>query len=117
MGCTFLSPGGSPPPQVIGDVEDGIFVRRMQTGGLDTRTGRALFNVSEADRILAGTLREPLLPFLLLVDGPHALRRLDSVGNDLSFDVCVGTCHRAAQPLAVSVGAPTFCIGDSCVIV
>jgi hypothetical protein len=39
------------------------------------------------------------------------VRGVSHIARDVAFDTCVGTCLRDGQPLATSVGAPTFCIG------
>lgn len=111
MGCTFVAPGGCKAQEVISGVQKGIYVRRMEAGKTDIRTGRALFRVTDADLIRNGALDAPLLPHLLRVDGAAALSTADRVADDLQFDSCIGSCHRDGQPLAISVGAPTFCIG------
>ena len=40
-----------------------------------------------------------------------ALSTLTMVADDLRFETCIGSCHRDGQALAISVGAPTVCIG------
>jgi predicted Zn-dependent protease len=83
----------------------------MESGKTDIATGRALFRVTDSDLVRNGTLDVPLLPHLLVVDGAEALASIDRVADDLQFDSCIGSCHRDGQPLALSVGAPTFWIG------
>lgn len=111
MGCTFLAPGPSRAEDIVASTDRGVFVRRMEAAANDPATGIAVFRVSDADRILAGRHVTPLAPFLLQVSVLRALGTLDAVGDDLEFDTCIGTCLRDGQPLAVSVGAPTFRIG------
>ena len=53
---------------------------------------------------------------LLPVDGPAALRQTSKIADDLMFDTCIGACHRDGQPLAITVGAPTICIGLATVL-
>ena len=111
MGATFVAPGSLSPEEVIEGAREGVYVRRMEAARTDPRAGRAVFRVSDADLILGGRVGRPLEPFLLHVDGQAALRGLTRVADDLRFDTCIGSCHRDGQPLAISVGAPTFCIG------
>jgi TldD protein len=94
-------------------IEHGLYVRRMEAGNSDMRTGRASFRVTDSDRITMGNLDAPLKPFLLHVEGADALASIDRVAGDLQFDSCIGTCHRDGQPLAISVGAPTIRIGEA----
>jgi TldD protein len=111
MGCTFVAPGRLEAKEVISGVRKGLYVRRMEAGKTDIRTGRALFRVTDSDLIRNGALDEPLMPHLLRVDGDAALSTADRVADDLQFDTCIGSCHRDGQSLAISVGAPTFWIG------
>lgn len=116
MGCTFVAPGPLKAEEVLDGIEEGVFVRRMEAATTSTVTGEATFRVTDADRIRRGALDLPLRPFLLFVDGRVSLSAVNRVGNDLSFDRCIGSCHRDGQPLSISVGAPTICIGVARVV-
>lgn len=116
MGCTFLAPGRLHPTEVLEGIERGIYVRRLETASTDPATGRAVFRVTDADRIHRGKLDAPLRPHLLRIDAPAALSSLDRIADDLTFDPCVGSCLRDGQPLPVSVGGPTFRIGSTNVL-
>jgi TldD protein len=111
MGCTFLVAGDADPKEVVADTARGVYVRRMESASYDPRSGTAWFRVTDADRLDRGQAHEPLEPFLLRVEAFEALNSLDGIARDLAFDTCVGTCLRDGQPIAVSVGAPTFRIG------
>jgi len=115
MGCTFLAPGRSAPEEAVSGLERGIYVRRMEAAHTDPRTGRAVFRVTDADRIQNGRLVAPLGPHLIRVEGRVALGEIACVARDLAFDVCVGSCVHHGQPLAVSVGSPTFRVGPTSV--
>jgi hypothetical protein len=115
MGCTFVAPGSFASDELLQGVERGIYVRRMEAANTDTKTGNALFRVTDSDRILAGKLDAPLKPLLLHVNGAQALASMAVAEDDLVFDACVGSCHRDGQPLAISVGAPTMRIGGAAV--
>lgn len=117
MGCTFLGAGYADPSEVIAEVVDGVYVRRMEAASTDIRTGRAMFRVTDADRISEGRLDAPLLPFMLVFeDGPSAISSVERVASDLTFDTCIGSCIRGGQPLAMTVGAPTFRVGSARVV-
>ena len=113
MGCTFLAPGRFDPTDALKGVERGIYVRRMEAARTDTREGRAVFRVTDADCIRRGRIEGPLAPHLLVVDARAALSSVECVAEDLAFDVCIGSCLHHGQPLAVSVGGPTFRIGST----
>ena len=111
MGCTFLAAGRSGPGEAFQGVEEGVYVRRMEAARTDTRTGSAVFRVTDADRIRNGRLAAPLAPHVMCVEGRTALSSVDCIANDLAFDVCIGSCLHHVQPLSISGGAPTFRIG------
>jgi TldD protein len=116
MGCTFLAPGRLEPEEVLDGIATGIYVRRMTSASTDTLSGAARFLVTDADSIDHGRLGQPLRPFLLELRASHALPSIDRIGRDLAFDTCIGSCVRDGQPLATSVGAPTFRIGVARVV-
>jgi TldD protein len=111
MGATFVAAGRLHPEEVINGLARGIYVRRLEAASTDTRTGGAVFRVTDADLIVRGRVDAPLNSFLLLVQGEEALASVDRIAGDLEFDSCIGTCHKDGQPLPISVGAPTFRIG------
>jgi predicted Zn-dependent protease len=116
MGCTFVAAGRFHPDEVMEDVSEGIYVRRMESASTDTATGRAVFKVTDADRIFRGRLSAPIKSHLLAVDARAALSSLERVSFDVAFDTCIGSCLRDGQPISTSVGGPTFRIGLSSVI-
>jgi predicted Zn-dependent protease len=109
MGCTFIANGTDDPNEIIQNVQEGIYVRRMESAHTDPTTGRAVFRVTDADRITCGKLAAPLQPHLLETVAGETLAAIEGIGHDLLFDRCIGTCHRKGQPLSTSVGAPTIC--------
>lgn len=109
MGCTFIENGTDDPNEILQNVQEGIYVRRMESAHTDPTTGRAVFRVTDADRIRCGKLVSPLKPHLLETVAEKALEAIEGIGCDLAFDRCIGTCHRQGQPLPTSVGAPTIC--------
>ncbi len=111
MGCTFIAAGRYRPEQLLDGVDDGIYVRRMESASTDPWTGRAVFRVTDADRIHRGRLTSALLPHVLRIDAKETLVGIDRIADDLTFDTCVGSCVRDGQPLSISVGAPTIRTG------
>lgn len=111
MGCTFVAAGRADPREAVAATGDGVYVRRIESASVDLAGGRAAFRVSDADRIVAGRIAEPLLPFVLILRADEALSSVDLLARDLEFDPCIGSCLQSGQPLATSVGAPTMRIG------
>ena len=116
MGCTFVAPGPLHPQEVLKEIGDGIYVRRMEAASTDPLSGRAVFRVTDSDHIHAGRLDAPLVPHLMHVDARATLPNVELIASDLAFDRCIGSCLRDGQPLVISVGGPTFCIGLTTVL-
>ena len=110
MGATFLAPGPFHPDAVREGVARGVYVHRMVSAATDPAEGKATFEVTDADMLIAGRIEAPLAPFLLHVS-LEDLVTLDRVADDLTFDPCAGVCVREGQAMASSVGAPTFRLG------
>ncbi len=111
MGCTFLAQGRHDPVEAREGIARGVYVRRMEAASTDTSRGEMTFRVTDADLIHRGRLDSPLEPFLLTLTMREALSTIERISADLAFDTCIGSCMRDGQPLATSVGAPTFRIG------
>lgn len=108
MGCTFVAAGRHHPAEVLEGMSDAIYIRRLEAANTDPRSGRAMFRVTDADRIQHGRLAGPLAAHLIAVDAPSALGAIERIADDIAFDRCIGSCLRDGQPLPVSVGGPTF---------
>ena len=80
-----------------------VYLARLATG--------AVFRVTDADAVNHGLRTHPIRPFLLTVSVAEAPLAIDSISSEIVFDPCIGSCLRAGQPLATSVGAPTFRLG------
>jgi len=111
MGCTFLGNGTAEAGDIVGSTASGVYIHRMETASVDSCAGIACFRVTDADLLRNGKPAAPLFPFLMTVSLEDTLATLDAIAADLAFDTCVGSCFKDGQPLAVSVGAPTFRIG------
>jgi len=109
LGCTFVANGSHHPDEIMKEVQEGIYVRRMESAHTDPSSGFALFRISDADRIEGGKRTAPLQSHLLETLAVEALAGITMIGNDLQFDRCIGSCHRHGQPLVTSVGTPTIC--------
>jgi TldD protein len=115
MGCTFLAAGSHDPDEALHGIEDGVYVRRMESASTDTRRGIAVFRVTDADRIHGGRIVAPLASHVLHVNARAALSSVEHIARDLAFDTCIGSCLHHGQALSISVGAPTFRIGSATV--
>jgi TldD protein len=105
MTNTLLMPGDSAAEEIVEATPTGIFTKHLGGGEVDTTTGNFTFGVREAYLIENGKIAAPVKGATLIGNGPEILKRIDMVGNDLSF--WPGTCGKG-QWVPVSSGAPTL---------
>ncbi|KAF0218691.1 MAG: TldD [Geobacteraceae bacterium] len=110
MSNTLISPGDTDPASIIRGVEQGLFVRKMGGGQVNTVNGDFVFEVSEGYLIEKGTIGEPVRGATLTGNGPDVLKRVEKVGNDLGFGI--GTCGKDGQGVPVSDAQPTMLISE-----
>lgn len=110
MTNTFIAPGKSTPEEIIKSVHNGLFVKKMGGGQVNTVTGDFVFEVQEGYIIENGYIGEPVRGATLIGNGPEVLRSIDAVGSDLGFSI--GTCGKDGQGVPVSDGMPTLRIPE-----
>ena len=110
MSTTYLAPGEHSPEDIIRETEQGLFVRRMGGGQVNTTTGDFVFEVLEGYLIKEGRIDEPVRGATLTGNGPEVLQKIDRVGNDLGFTI--GTCGKDGQGVPVTDAQPTIRIPD-----
>lgn len=110
MTNTFIAPGNTPPEKIISSVDQGLFVRKMGGGQVNTVTGDFVFDVQEGYRINNGIIEEPVRGATLAGNGPEILQAVDMVGSDLGF--AIGTCGKDSQGVPVSDAMPTIRISE-----
>lgn len=108
MSNTLIAPGVTPPEEIIRGVEQGLFVRNMGGGQVNTVNGNFVFEVSEGYLIENGRVIEPVRGATLTGNGPEVLKKITMVGNDLGFGI--GTCGKEGQGVPVSDAQPTLLI-------
>ena len=108
MTNTIITPGSSPPEEIVRSVGNGLFVRKMGGGQVNTVTGDFMFEVSEGYLIANGQLGEPVRGATMTGNGPEVLKKISMVGTDLGFGI--GTCGKDGQGVPVADAQPTLLI-------
>ncbi|MHB1601241.1 MAG: TldD/PmbA family protein [bacterium] len=106
MSNTMIAPGKSNPEDIIKSVDDGIFVKKMGGGQVNTVTGDFVFDVMEGYIIKDGVVSGAVSGATLMGNGPEILKNIDMVGNDLGFGI--GTCGKDGQGVPVADAQPTL---------
>jgi TldD protein len=110
MTNTFMLAGKDEPAELIGRVKDGIYAKSFGGGQVDITSGKFVFSCTEAYRIRAGKIAEPVKGATLIGDGPTVLTRVKGIANDLALDEGIGICGKGGQSIAAGVGQPHLLI-------
>ncbi|MFL6725266.1 MAG: metalloprotease TldD [Sphingomicrobium sp.] len=110
MTNTFMLGGRDDPAELLSRVKDGIYAKSFGGGQVDITSGKFVFSCTEAYRIRAGKIAEPIKGATLIGDGPTVLTRVKGIGNDLALDEGIGVCGKGGQSIPAGVGQPTLLI-------
>ena len=106
MTNTLIVSGEATPEEIIGATDNGIFVKRMGGGQVNTINGDFMFDVGEAHIIRRGELKQPVRGASLVGNSMKVLEQIDMVADDLGFGL--GTCGKDGQGSPVSDAQPTL---------
>jgi TldD protein len=110
MTNTLIAPGTLTTDEVIRSVTNGLLVKKMGGGQVNTVTGDFVFEVQEGYLIEGSGIGEPVRGATLIGNGPEVLKSIDMVASDLGFSI--GTCGKDGQGVPVSDAMPTLRIPD-----
>jgi TldD protein len=104
MSNTFIERGSASFEAMLGDVEEGVYVKDWYGG--TTSLEMFTFSAGEAYMIRHGKVAELLRPVVLTGNVFNTLHNIDAIGNDLEMNEG-GGCGKGGQyPLPVSNGSP-----------
>jgi TldD protein len=106
MTNTIIAPGLDDPEAIIADTEQGLLVKKMGGGQVNTVNGDFVFEVAEGYLIEKGRVTEPVRGATLTGNGPQALADIDRLAGDLGFGL--GTCGKDGQGSPVADAQPTL---------
>jgi TldD protein len=106
MTNTYIAPGSHDPAQILAETKQGIYVRAMGGGQVNTVTGDFVFAVTEGYLIRDGKLGAPIRGATLVGNGPKVMMEVDRVGSDFGF--ALGTCGKDGQGAPVTDAQPTI---------
>ena len=106
MTNTMIAPGSEDPAAIIRSTGDGLLVRKMGGGQVNTINGDFVFEVSEGYLIHDGKVGPPVRGATLTGNGPEVLGQIDRVGSDLGWSL--GTCGKDGQGAPVGDAQPTL---------
>jgi len=104
MSNTFIEPGSASFEEMLGDIEEGVYVKDWYGG--TTSLEMFTFSAGEAHMIRRGRLAELLRPVVLTGNVFTTLQNIDAIGNDLEMNQGGGCGKGGQSPLPVSNGSP-----------
>jgi TldD protein len=107
MTNTFVLAGNDDPDDIIATTANGVYVKMLGGGSVNTATGDFVFGMTEAYLIENGRITEPLREGNLIGNGPQVLRDIDMLGDDFAMG-SPGTCGKDGQGVPVGTGQPTL---------
>ncbi len=110
MTNTCIVPGRTSPEQIIRAVKEGLLVKKMGGGQVNTTNGDFVFDVAEGYLIKDGEISVPVKGATLTGNGPEVLNLVEMVGSDLGF--AIGTCGKDGQGVPVADAQPTLLIKE-----
>lgn len=110
MSNTFIDDGSSAPEEIISNTERGIYARHMGGGSVNPSTGEFNFAVMEGYIVENGKIKEPVRGATLIGKGTEILKKIDMVGNNLSYSQ--GMCGSVSGNVPVNVGQPMIRVSE-----
>ncbi|MBF0541649.1 MAG: TldD/PmbA family protein [Nitrospirae bacterium] len=105
MTNTYLAQGKHNSEDIIKSVKNGLFVKKMGGGQVNTVTGDFVFEVSLGYEINDGVIGDMVRGATLSGNGPEILNSIDMIASDIGF--AIGTCGKDGQGAPVSDAMPT----------
>lgn len=109
MSNTFFLQGDSSESDIF-DVEEGLYLKGMLGGSVDTFTGGFMFKAAEAFTIKNGSREEILRDVTITGNLLEVLKNVDAVGKDLGSSP--GMCGKLGQGVPVEDGGPHIRVKD-----
>jgi len=110
MSNTYVAPGSAGTEEIIKECGDGLLVKKMGGGQVNTTTGDFVFDVAEGYLIRKGKVGPMVRGATLTGNGPKVLHMVEMVGGDLKFTI--GTCGKDGQGVPVSDAQPTLLVKE-----
>ena len=110
MRNTYIAPGKDDPEKIVRSIKNGLLVKKMGGGQVNTVNGDFVFDVAEGYMIKDGSVSHAVRGATLTGNGPEVLKMIDMVGRDLGYTI--GTCGKDGQGAPVSDAQPTIRIPE-----
>src|SRR3954467_8561928 len=108
MTNTYMLGGDKSKEEILASIKKGLYATNFGGGQVDITSGKFVFSASEAYWVEKGKILYPVKGATIVGNGPDALTRVSTIGNDMKLDTGPGTCGKEGQSVPVGVGQPTL---------
>jgi TldD protein len=106
MRNTYIEPGKFSLEDLIGDLDDGLYAKKMGGGSVNPGTGEFNFSVEEGYLVKDGRITQAVKGATLIGKGEDILTKISKVANNFSFSA--GMCGSVSGAIPVTVGQPAI---------
>jgi TldD protein len=106
MRNTYIEPGKFSLDDLIGDLDDGLYAKKMGGGSVNPGTGEFNFSVEEGYLVKDGKVTQAVKGATLIGKGEDILTKISKVANNFSFSA--GMCGSVSGSIPVTVGQPAI---------
>jgi TldD protein len=111
MSNTFFQAGDSSKEEMVGTIDDGLYLRGFKGGQVSTAEGNFTFGTTHAYRIEDGEVTEMVRGPSLSGKALEVLKKVEMVGDDLNIGD-PGYCGKDGQTVYVDTGSPHMKVAD-----
>ena len=108
MRNTYIAAGEASIDEMIRDVDDGLYAKKLGGGSVTPGTGDYNFATQEAYLIKNGKIETPVKGASLIGTGIDTLSKITKVGRDM--ELAPGTCGSVSGSIPVTVGQPPLLV-------
>jgi len=106
MRNTYIEPGNFSLEELIDDLDDGLYAKKMGGGSVNPGTGEFNFSVEEGYLVKDGKITEAVKGATLIGKGEEILTKISKVANNDSL--AAGMCGSVSGLIPVTVGQPAI---------
>ena len=110
MRNTFIEPGKFSLEELLGNMGDGLYAKKMGGGSVNPGTGEFNFSVQEGYLVKNGKIDKAIKGATLIGKGEDVLKKISMVGNN--FEMSTGMCGSVSGSIPANVGQPAIKVDE-----
>ncbi len=110
MTNTYIANGDDSNASIIKSISDGLYAKKLGGGSVNPATGEFNFMVLEGYLVKNGEISDPVRGASLIGKGSEILKKIDMVGQNLSYGT--GMCGSSSGSIPTYVGQPLLRVSE-----